>query len=246
LNQPASSPGGAGADAAPLEIVAVAHGPYPEVSRLNPEFITGIPRLKLTLRIDINGAPPQAEACLGALEAQFPSLARHRCCGDNSLRETFFSRGRRQSCSVQEADPGVDVAHLAEHLIIDIQHFVGRMKICSGVTCAYREPRNMFDIFVECPEEKVGRLGAAVASELVNDLLRGRPPRENSRCLMETARAARDNAGLPLSSFAAGLEMQWGSSAVAEAADDLRVQGFLTEREVTLNFSGVPIVSYAP
>lgn len=226
--------------------MSLSHGPYPEVSRLNPDFVTGVSRLKITLKLGPHGHPPAADGYLASLETLFPSLSRHRCCGDNSLRESLFLGGRRESCAVEDHDPGVDVAHLAEHLIIDMQHFVGRMRICSGVTCAYREPRNMYDIFVECPEEKVGSLSASVALGIVNDLLEGRPPPDNTRCLMEAARVARDRTGDPVRYFVQDLERQWGASATAEALDYLVLQGYLTELQATLNFSGEPILFYRP
>lgn len=222
----------------------MAHGAYPEVTRLNPDFVAGQTRLKVTLRIVLNGIPSPPESYLEAMEAVFPSLSRHSCCGENSLRDSFFKRGRRRACAVEDADHGVDVAHLAEHLMIDIQHFVGRMKICSGVTCAYHEPRNMYDIFVECPEEKVGLLSASMASGLVNDLLTGRDPGNGQRCLMEAARMARDRAGHPIRAFTRDLERAWGSQALSDAFDYLCIQGFLTESESTLNFSGDASLSY--
>lgn len=208
--------------------------------------MAGRTRLKVTLRITgVNGSPPP-ESWLQDLETAFPSLSRHRCCGENSLRDSFFRRGHRRACAVEDHDPGVDVAHLTEHLMIDIQHFVGRMTICSGVTCAYREPRNMYDIFVECPEEKVGLLSASVATGLVNNLLSGREPGDGHRCLMEAARRARDHAGEPLARHSRDLESAWGSRAFAEATDYLRVQGFLSEHASTLNFSGQPLLAYVP
>jgi hypothetical protein len=243
---PSGSAGPAGGGDDPLQVVTVSHGAFPEISRLNPEFVAGRTRLKVTLRIPGGNGSPPPESWLSPLEAAFPSLSRHRCCGENSLRDSFFLRGRRRSCAVEEPDPGVDLAHLAEHLMIDIQHFVGRMSICSGVTCAYREPRDMYDIFVECPEEKVGLLSASIATGLINDLLSGRKPEGGPRCLLEAARLARDKAGQPVSRHCRDLEMAWGSKAVIEAIDYLRLQGFLTEGETTVNFSGEPMLAYVP
>ena len=229
-----------------LRVLGTVRGLFPEVSKLNPDFVPGLPRLKVTLSVDLPGGTPHAESLLAALEADFPTLARHRCCGESSLRDSFFRRGRRASCGVESNDPGVDVAHLVEHLIIDLQHFIGRMRICSGVTCAYRAPRNMYDIFVECPEEKVGLLSASIASGIVSDLIEGRATDGSYRCLVEAARTARDRAGQPLGAWAREIESAWGSEALSDACDYLKLQGYLTEREASVNFSGTPILIYEP
>ncbi len=208
-----------------LEVLGAALGAFPEVSRLNPEFVPGRLRLKLTLRIEDRGLPASRDL-FEAIEASFPTLARHRCCGRGAL-------AREAVGPEQDRDPGVNVAHLVEHLIIDVQHFIGRMSICSGITCAYRSPHDRYDIFVEAPEEKVAMLGASVAVGVSGDLLAGRPVDPHYRCIVETARAARDGAGKSVRWLAQPLESTWGSEAVSQAIDYLRIQGFLAERAPT-------------
>ncbi|HXI02601.1 MAG TPA: hypothetical protein VNI57_05435 [Candidatus Saccharimonadales bacterium] len=163
------------------------------------------------------------------MEAAFPTLAEHRCCGANSLRESLFGGRRRRGCSVTVPDPGVDAAHLLEHLIIDIQHYVGRMRICSGVTCAYHDPPDRYDIFVECPEEKVGLLSASIAVGVLVDLMAGQGVNPHYRRIMETARRARDLAGTDMRSLSEEYEAGRGAERISEAIDYLRLQGFLTE-----------------
>jgi hypothetical protein len=228
-----------------LQVISALYGGFPEVRRLNPEFIPGMRRLKLTIRIPAGDNLPSAETLFGILQKPFPSLGRHRCCGANSIGETFFTRGQRQGCSIQEWDPGVDLAHLLEHLIIDIQHFIARMKICSGVTCAYREPRDMYDIFVECPDEKVGLLSASIAVGLVSDLLAMGPADPHYRCIMEVSRHGRDNAGRSILHRLDPLETKWGAEAVSEAVDYLKLQGFLTEGPAAVS-GGEAMLAYNP
>lgn len=178
------------------------------------------------------------------MEAAFPTLADHRCCGANSLRESLFGGGRRRGCSVTDRDPGVDAAHLLEHLIIDIQHYVGRMRICSGVTCAYHDPPDRYDIFVECPEEKVGLLSASIAVGVLVDLMTGQDVNPHYRRIMETARRARDLAGSDVRSLAEDPAARPGAEKISEAIDYLRLQGFLIE--IPAGAGGGTKLSYVP
>jgi len=226
-------------------VIEVQHGAFAQVTALNPGFRPGIGRLKLTLDIpETNGR--RAAGFVEALAGFLPTLSFHRCCGRNSVKETFFEREKRLGCAMEESDPGVDLAHLVEHVLIDVQHFIGRMKICSAVTCAYRHPRDRYDIFVECPEEAVGRLSAGIAADLVSDLLDGRRPDPRYLCLIHVARSARDHAGWPVHSRLASLEAAWGRRTVAEAVGSLVRRGFLTDSPVSFNFSSRPLLAYIP
>ncbi len=225
-------------NASSLEVLGAALGAFPEVSRLNPEFVPGRMRLKLTLRIEDRGLP-SSRSLFEALEESFPTLTRHRCCGRGALSGEVGGPD-------QDRDPGVNVAHLVEHLIIDVQHFIGRMSICSGITCAYRSPLDRYDIFVEAPEEKVAMLGASVAVGVSGDLLAGRPVDPHYRCIVETARAARDGAGKAVRSLALPLESAWGSEAVSQAIDYLRIQGYLSEQAPSSRSAVEPDYTYEP
>jgi hypothetical protein len=239
--------GGSPAPPAPvLEVLEIAHGEYPHVVSLNRDFREGTKKLKLTLRITDPRELPRARDLMETLGEFLPSLSYHRCCGSNSLEETFFERGRRRRCAVEGADEGVDIAHLIEHVIIDVQHFVGRMRICSGVTCAYADPHDCYDVFVESPEESVGRASAVLALNLVGDLLDGFRPDPRYLCVMGLARLARDHAGSPIHVQLESFEATWGAEPVAEAMEFLQGQGFLKECPASINFSGRPLLAYVP
>ncbi len=229
-----------------LEVLEIAHGEYPHVVSLNRDFRQGTKKLKLTLRIADPRGLPRARDLMETLGEFLPSLSYHRCCGSNSLQETFFERGRRLRCAVEGVDEGVDIAHLIEHVIIDVQHYVGRMRICSGVTCAYADPNDRYDVFVESPEESVGRASAVLALNLVGDLLEGFRPDSRYLCVMGLARLARDHAGSPLHAQIEPLETAWGREPVAEAMEFLKGQGFLRECPASINFSGEPLLAYIP
>ena len=216
------------------------------MSPLNPGFRAGVMRLKLMLSIKAGDLHGTAGDFVDVLTGFLPSLSFHRCCGDNSLRHTFFERDQRRSCAMNDSDAGVDLAHLIEHVLIDIQHYIGRMKLCSGITCALNHPRDQYDIFVECPEAPLGRACAAIAVDLIADLLDGRAPDPRYLCMIQVARAARDDAGWPVMARLAPMEMTWGLDLVDDAVEALARIGFLQPASVSFNFSDQPLLSYLP
>lgn len=237
---------GSSAAGPPLSLIELGFGAFPRIDSLNPSFRPGVRKIKLTVRIRAGEDLPAARELLDPLAELLPSLAEHRCCGSNTLRESFFRDGARPGCDMPETDNGVDLAHLIEHAIIDVQHFIARMRICSGVTCAYTEPGDHYDVFVESPGPTVGRTSAVIAVNLMSDLLEGFRPDPAYRCVMSLARLARDHAGLAVEMRLAEMRVAWGDESVTEAIEFLRRQGFLSRAQATFNFSGTPLLAYVP
>ena len=215
-------------------------GLFAEISPLNPRFIAGHERLKLTLEVrlpEIATAVPPA-AFVKALEDLFPGLALHRCCGENRIHETLF---------MQEPDDIVDIAHLLEHLIIDFQHAIADMSACSGITCGYESPRCRYDIFVESPARKVSELCVAVASALMNELLRGRAPDSMYARVVKLARWFNGHPGSRISSAAAArfLHGEARHPDAVRVLGVLRDMGFIAEIETSMNFSRMPVYALA-
>jgi hypothetical protein len=131
-----------------------------------------------------------------------------------------------------------------EHVLIDLQHYIARMRTCSGVTCAWTHPRDRYDIFVECVDETVGRTAAGIAVDLVEDLLDGRRPHPMYLCLIQAARLACDHSGWPIGARLGPLAAMWGGRLVDEAVADLHLRGFLREIPVSFNFSGRPLLCF--
>ena len=221
-------------------------GEFPRVTPLNPAFIPGLPLLKLGLKIGPDPPCGGATAYIEALSGFLPSLSFHRCCGNNSVKESFFQRHLRRERAMEEHDDAVDLAHLVEHVMIDIQHFIARMRVCSGVTCARNSPRDRFDVFVECQEEIVARAAAGIALDLVEDLLDGLRPDPRYLCLIQLAQLAHDHPGQPVNPRLRALETTWGRRLVREAVVGLRRRGFLSEIPVAFNFSGGALIGFHP
>jgi len=222
----------------------VRFGEFPHITNLNPAFRPGMRRIKLTLRI--GAARRGAREILDQLAGFLPTLSFHRCCGGNLVRQTFFRRSERRHCAIRRTDDGVDLAHLVEHVVIDVQHYVARMKICSGVTCAHADPPDLYDVFVESPEAILGRACAGIAVDLVQDLLASRRADPAYLCMMQVARLARDSAGWPVHPRLGPLLSLWGERNVLQAVESLKDRGFLEESAACFNFSGRPLLAYVP
>lgn len=227
-----------------IDVQEILYGDFPQVTPLNPGFVPGVKRLKMTLTIGDGRSNGGTAEYVEALAGFLPSLSFHRCCGNNSMKETFFERDQRRHCAMKETEEGVDLAHLVEHVLIDVQHYIARMRICSGVTCAWNHPRDRYDIFVECLDETVGRTSAGIAVDLVEDLLAGRRPNPRYLCLIQVARIAHDHPGWPVEPRLGPLSATWGGRLVGEAVAALRRRGFLEEIPVSFNFSGRPLLCF--
>ncbi|MBI3450717.1 MAG: hypothetical protein HY049_17610 [Acidobacteria bacterium] len=243
---PAESEFGPGGTERRIRVRDVDFGDFPQITPLNASFLPGARRLKLSLVIDGVDAEAATADLVESLTGFLPSLSRHRCCGGNSVRETFAGRDRRRGCAVDDRDPGVDLAHLVEHVWIDVQHYIARMERCSGVTCAWIEPPNRYDVFVECPDETVGRTCAGLALDLVEDLLAGRRPNPRYLCVIHVARLAHEHTGRALNPRLRPLVETWGRRNTLDAVEALWERGFLREMPVAFNFSGGALLAFVP
>jgi len=231
----------------------VEFGLFDEITALNPRFIAGHERLKLTMEVRLPAfatAIPTA-GFVQSLEQLFPGLALHRCCGENKLHETLFNplieNDRHSDDAVRQPDDFVDVAHLFEHLVIDFQHAIANMGACSGITCGYETPRSRYDIFVESPARGVSELCVGMAWVLMNELMRGRTPDAVYAGVVKLARWFHMHPGNRASSASAARFLHGD----ARARDTMRVlsflhdMGFIAEIESSMNFSRTPVYELA-
>jgi len=221
----------------PIVAIALEFGFFPEITPLNPRFVAGHRRLKLTLDIETLAGPSGLAAGMWeALRAAFPLLSRHRC-GDHRTEETFAAGGHIRTPSRTD---DVEIAHLLEHLVIDCQHEIAGMKSCSGVTCAYKIPRNRFDLFIESPGPDVSRLCVALAMALLNDLARGAPADPVYAGVVALARRFHRSLSDQVSGAAAA-RLLGDERRARRALEFLRDVGFIEEFDACVNFSAVPL-----
>jgi len=134
---------------------------------LNHKFREDSSHLIVTL--DVEGfLPPDTSDFLTiyhALAGLFPTLAKHSCCEQWENTPLFVQSV--EGVSIKTVGEVADVAHLVEHVIVDLQCAISGMRLCSGITCGHRAPENRFDLFVECIDPKVGAFSAHLATYLV-------------------------------------------------------------------------------
>jgi hypothetical protein len=153
-----------------MEIIDIKYWMFPEVTHLNKRFIPGRKRLKLTL--DVVSSDGRYERACSDISDRFvelfPSLRKHSCCyspipADAQDKETYNP--------IKKMGRIIDIVHIVEHLIIDLQCYISEMQICSGITCNHWDPRNRFDVFVECVDKRVGVFSSSLTVEMVKNLI---------------------------------------------------------------------------
>lgn len=170
-----------------LEIKEISYGEFGEISTLNPRFKAGSKKVKIVL--DIHA--PLAQQGDGDLTSIFmkltkllPSLERHQC-GEHLLQDL---RSGTKSADSQGLEKITDLAHIMEHVIIDLQSNITGMNTCSGITCGYKDPGFRFDLFVECEDKRVGVFSAFFAAEVLERLLSKRELSRRYYALIELAK----------------------------------------------------------
>jgi len=237
-----------------IRIVQLQHGQFPEASRFNERFIPGINRVRVTLEI---GAVLRARTPLlnpderEALLRLCPRLPEHRCAGGLGILEAVNGSGAVAGTSDAPADPapsdgkdGLALAHLIEHVAIDLILMASRGHRCSGATCAHADRLDRFDLFLECADPMLGRCAAVLAAAAVRDLCTGQGRLElHGRCRDLLARlTAEPRSGLVAEDIAAGTG--WTGAAALETLQALARLGYLESVPAAYTFSSATGVLY--
>ena len=215
-----------------LEIKEISYGEFPEILGLNPRFKPGGKKVKVVLDVQF----PKTEkdntdisSILMKLIQLLPSLERHQC-GEHLFEH--LKSGKTGSVA-QHLDKITDIAHMMEHVIIDLQSKITRMDSCSGITCGYKNPDSRFDLFVECKDKKVGTFSAFFAADLLKRLLAKRNLSRRYCALIDLAQYLYGNKSLqrhirldPMASQISS-ELGWKKSFVLSLLRKLKDFGFL-------------------
>jgi len=153
-----------------MHIISIRYGHFPQIRMLNHRFRENARHLMVTL--DVEGyAPPATHdffSIYRALARVFPTLSQHQCCEQWENTPLFLQK--TEGVSIKTIGEVADVAHLAEHMIVDLLVAISSARICSGVTCGHREPENRFDLFIECENICLGVFAANFAVHLIRRL----------------------------------------------------------------------------
>ncbi len=149
-------------------VIDYAYGKFSEVNHLNSNFRPGINKIKMTIDVI---SPHKIYKKIYPIVIQqfhdlFPNLRNHDCC-----QAKASGIGEHEDNTEGSDKYALNILHLMEHVIIDIQCTITKMKKCSGITCNYHKPPNRFDIFVECIDKPIGYASASNVSELVQQFL---------------------------------------------------------------------------
>jgi hypothetical protein len=198
-----AAPAGATGPASDLEILDATVGRFAEADRLHPLFVPGLARVRVTLGI----GPGLRRRAKGLSVRQVtrlleicPELSRHSCGAGNPvqalLRPSAPPAGGADSSPVAQPgspggtaaaaagtqpEDGVTIAHLIEHVAIDMTVRAAGGGRCSGVTCAWRDRLDRFDLFLEATDPALARTAMLLAAALVRDLCLGRTALDDYR-----------------------------------------------------------------
>lgn len=170
-----------------MEICSVGYGSYPEILLLNSNFKPGDRLLKVVLEVhkrDLKLLGDFGETYRKLMQL-FPSIDRHQCCHDQHYPGKVRTRG---GVAIREADIYANIAHLTEHVIIDLVASISGLSSVSGVTCGYLKPIGRHDIFVECPTKKLGLFAANLALEVMENLGNGTVQKNRVKKLTKLAK----------------------------------------------------------
>lgn len=215
------------------------YGSYPHLPEMNPAFRVGAHALKLTLEIDWRPEDPETElARVQRRLASFsPSLRRHQCRGPHPYR-LFRTADGSGAADADDVEPSLALAHVAEHLLIDVIARVTQARRISGATGALKEPAGNFDVFVECPDPIVARLGVHLVFSFILDD-DGDRSHESARRLLRLGR--RLYAIRPRSVCVERVAGEFGGNPEQSEEDFLALEesGFACQVPSTMNFSGL-------
>ncbi|MBI4364330.1 MAG: hypothetical protein HY568_02780 [Candidatus Latescibacteria bacterium] len=151
-----------------IQVQSLAFGTFAEAEPLNPQFSDGHPKLRVT--VDTEADPDVADReVLRRLEDAFPGLGQHHCGASGNPEAPPKATG----VLLLDNQVSANLAHILEHLLLEMLAVLGREGRLSGVTCAYRSPPERNDVFVECADRRAGGVAVPLAVETVNAALGG-------------------------------------------------------------------------
>ena len=210
-----------------MQILRIQYARVPKIQMLNHRFRPDVQHLIVTLDVD-EYHPPDTNDFYGiyhALSNLFPTLSRHSCCEEWENTPLFLES--MEGVSIKAVGEAADVAHLIEHVMVDLQCAISGMRLCSGITCGHRTPENRFDIFVECRDPRVGAFSARFATYLVAMLLHKSRVSLRYRDLVTAARLVGDRPGLENDLTALSHAMHRCPAVSSWAVEGLKALGFI-------------------
>ena len=220
-----------------IHIRSMAFGPFAEIEPLNPAFHPRQQKLRVT--VDTERVPRLAEtAVLGELVGAFPGLARHQCragAGDGGVP----AGGTR--ILLIPGDSAANQAHVFEHVTLELLGAIDEASSrLSGVTCAYADPPERNDVFVEVREPDDAALAARIAAEAMNGVLAGEPAKPLYPDVLHCARLMHDEPTRAWTPRRLAARLTLPVKRAAAALDVLSHAKLIQTEDFSMNFSGEP------
>ncbi|HSG99242.1 MAG TPA: hypothetical protein VLB27_04280 [candidate division Zixibacteria bacterium] len=171
-----------------MHILKLQYARVPRIGMLNHNFDPEARHLVVTLDVEGYDSPP-ANGFLTiyqALADLLPTLSHHRCCEE--WENTPLYLNEQKGVSMKWVGEVADVAHLVEHVIVDLQCAITPMRRCSGITCGHKNPENRFDLFIECTDPQAGAFCAHLANYLVGAMFTKRRLSHRYNDIIDAAR----------------------------------------------------------
>jgi hypothetical protein len=165
---------------ATILIRALEHDAFPAAESLNPLFRIGVGRIRMTL--DFGADLRRRASCLSAVQQEAllafsPRLDHHDCCLgvglDALLSITARSPGEMPVAEDLGGADGLPLAHLIEHLALELLADAGGGRECHGATCAHADLPDRFDLYLESPDPILGRTAAILSVVMARDVCAG-------------------------------------------------------------------------
>ena len=137
-------------------------------------------------------------------------------------------------------EPGLALAHLIEHVMIDAVAFVTGLQRVSGVTGAHQNSERRFDVYVECPEYPVCLLARYVGISWVLTLLQRGSLDSAGAQTLPVARLIYNLGSRSLDPRRAAVEVGMDEADALEILERLEVAGFARRNVYAVNLSGTP------
>jgi hypothetical protein len=149
-----------------MKIIDHDFGKFEDINHLNPRFIAGRTKQKITIDVQTSTEVCQRAAVVLEQEVRrlFPALCKHDC-------GTNVDAALEMKGPFNKFRGVIDIVHVIEHIMIDLMCTLTDLKICSGITCHYWCPPNRFDIFVESTNPKISLFAAYFATSLVREIV---------------------------------------------------------------------------
>jgi len=220
-----------------IHIRSMAFGTFAEIEPLNPAFHTHQQKMRVT--VDTERVPRLTEtAVLSELVGAFPGLARHQCRA--GAADGGVAAGGTRILLIPN-DSSANQAHVFEHVTLELLGAIDQAASkLSGVTCAYTDPPERNDVFVECREPDDAALAAWIAAEVMNGVLAGEPARPLYPDVLHCARLMHDEPSRAWTPRRLAARLTLPVKRAAAALSVLSNAKLIQSEDFAMNFSGEP------